>query len=230
MKKTSEACNANGESAAKRDACRGRGCRAGLREVDASARSPGRAACILARTARRAGRPRVPATDGAPHASSLWPTPAAAAAAQRPHASRRWPTRACQKRDGAHSSESLLSKSNNNPRMHARELSPYHSSPPFSQRCEPPTACATPPTACIALRPAYTHKYTHIFRRMDRSLLAATSRASRPFLPARVRPRVSLPTLPVDRMQQLWDHMYPDSMYIPATSVYPRNIPIFLDA
>ena len=136
-----------------------------------------------------------------------------------PHASRRWPTRAFQKRDGAHSSESLLSKSNNNPRMHARELSPYHSSP-----------LCHPPTACIALRPAYTHKYTYIFRHIDRSLLAATSRASRPSLPVRMRPRVSLPTLPVDRMQQLWDHMYPDSMYSPATSVYPQNIPIFLDA
>ena len=89
-----------------------------------------------------------------------------------PHASRRWPTRACQKRDGAHSSESLLSKSNNNPRMHARELSPYHSSP-----------LCHPPTACIALRPAYTHKYTYIFRHIDRSLLAATSRASRPRTP-----------------------------------------------
>ena len=136
-----------------------------------------------------------------------------------PHASRRWPTRACQKRDGAHSSESLLSKSNNNPRMHARELSPYHSSP-----------LCHPPTACIALRPAYTRKYTYIFRHIDRSLLAATSRASRPSLPVRMRPRVSLPTLPVDRMQQLWDHMYPDSMYSPATSVYPQNIPISLDA
>ena len=66
--------------------------RAGLREADASTRSPGPAACILARTARRAGRPRVPATHSAPRTSSRWPAPArrslhaaAAATAAAPH-------------------------------------------------------------------------------------------------------------------------------------------------
>ena len=53
----------------------------------------------------------------------------------------------------------------------------------------------------IALRLAYIRKiHLYIFRRIGRSLLAATSRASRASLPIRVRPRVSLPTLPVDHM------------------------------
>ena len=74
---------------------------ASWREADASTRSPGPAACILARTARRAGLPRAPATHGAPHTFSRWPAPArrplhaaAAAAAQRPLRLWRVPPRA----------------------------------------------------------------------------------------------------------------------------------------
>jgi hypothetical protein len=41
--------------------------------ADPSTRSPGRAACVLARTARRAGRSRAPAAYNAPRTSSRWP-------------------------------------------------------------------------------------------------------------------------------------------------------------
>ena len=103
----------------------------------------------MARTARRAGLPRAPATHGAPHTFSRWPAPArrslhAAAAATAPRPLRLWrvPPRAAN-------------------REWAQPFNPTKSSlrattraVPFSQRaaCEPHCRVCHPLTACIALQ------------------------------------------------------------------------------